>query len=128
MCHATSKDYRCSDCAQGSACMRVQLGMLRSMLHKPHPYVLAAPRAACHCLEYHDCGTGKDIYGEGFQAVMGEMLTQGSSYAHVAGRRIVWLKAMLPLLQVRMPSYTIFDAQHYCTVQMCQLCGGISRA
>ena len=48
----------------------------------------------------HDCA-GKDIYGEGHQAVMGEMMMQGSGYSHVPVRRTVWLRAMLPLLQAR---------------------------
>ena len=80
-------------------------------VHLLHPYVHAAPRVACHCLEYHGCCAGKDIYGEGYQAVMGEMLTQGCSYAHVAKRRTVWLKAMLPLLQVCTASRSIFLKQ-----------------
>ena len=31
---------------------------------------------------------------------MGEMLTQGANYSHVPARRLVWLKATMPLLKV----------------------------
>ena len=43
---------------------------------------------------------GRDIFGTGYEQVLGEMLTQGNSYAHVPARRIVWLQAAQPLLQV----------------------------
>ncbi len=65
------------------------------------------------CLKGHDRGTGKDIYGEGYQAVMGEMLTQGSSYSHVPARRTVWLRAMLPLLQARIAPRRMSSNQQY---------------
>ena len=43
---------------------------------------------------------GKDVIGEGYRTVMGEMLMQGANYSHVPARRLVWLKAMMPLLKV----------------------------
>ena len=43
---------------------------------------------------------GKNVFGEGYRAVMGEMLTQGADYSHVPARRLVWLQAMMPLLKV----------------------------
>ena len=53
---------------------------------------------------------GKDIYGEGYRAVMAEMLTQGNSYSHVPARRTVWLKAMQPLFQVQFQCVSVFIA------------------
>ncbi|KAK9915551.1 hypothetical protein WJX75_000610 [Coccomyxa subellipsoidea] len=42
---------------------------------------------------------GREIFCTGYEQVLGEMLTQGNSYAHVPARRIVWLQAAQPLLQ-----------------------------
>ena len=49
----------------------------------------------------HLCA-GRDVYGGGYRAVMGEMMTQGVSYSHVPARRVVWLTAMQPLFKVRL--------------------------
>lgn len=40
------------------------------------------------------------MFGPGYEDVLAEMLLQGSNYAHVQERRLVWLRAIQPLLQV----------------------------
>lgn len=37
----------------------------------------------------------------GYEAALGEMLVTGNNHAHVISRRLVWLRAVEPLLQVR---------------------------
>ena len=54
---------------------------------------------------------GRMCLGEGFRAVMGEMLTQGANYSRVPARRLVWLQAMMPLLKVPQ-AFCIIDLGH----------------
>lgn len=49
----------------------------------------------------HWC-TGRDVFGAGYEGVLAEMLVQGNNYAHVRPRRLVWLQAAQPLLEVGM--------------------------
>lgn len=45
-------------------------------------------------------GAGRDTLGAGYECVLGEMLAQGNNYAHVPARRLVWMQAAQPMLQV----------------------------
>ncbi|BDA44453.1 Uncharacterized protein At2g39910 at C-terminar half [Coccomyxa sp. Obi] len=60
---------------------------------------LAWPAAASAACALAVSLEGRDIFGTGYEWVLGEMLTQGNSYAHVPSRRIAWLQAAQPLLQ-----------------------------
>ena len=62
--------------------------------------------------------TGRDVSGEGYRAVMGEMMTQGVSYSHVPARRVVWLTAMQPLFKVHLACQLQSAAEHLCTVKV----------
>ena len=42
---------------------------------------------------------GRDPFGSGYEAVLGELLVQGGFYAHKREHRLIWLEAALPLLQ-----------------------------
>ena len=46
------------------------------------------------------CQAGRNIFGEGYQDVLSELLLAGNNYAHVPARRLVWLQAATPLLEV----------------------------